>query len=732
MGKRHKKHKSDKKIDVLEGEEDGSRLPQDASEMIEESAEGEKPIEKMEKPLKLVLKVGLQDTSDTFTSSIGEERPKHKHKKKKKKKDSRDKDIEVEISHRRSHQDVDMGADDSSIMLDDERPHKKICVESDSHISAPVEVVEERPHRSCTKYTDDGAILRQCLEYLQKILQNKDVNGFFAYPVTDAIAPGYSSIILNPMDFSTMQLKLERNEYRSIMEYKKDFVLMCNNAMTYNRPETVYYKEAKRLLHIGLKQLSKEKLLSLKKTHSFLANLTLAEIGIDENGKVLEDMPTLSEELRIKDKSKSKSTKTVLSPFEPFPDNLSPEEILAQAQAAAKEAKEELALRRPKTDLAFLRQNKKGVTTLNIINPENEGIVSETERVVNLGEVVGKLATGSGCVNSFKEDRRNKVSPLVYLNYGPFSSFAPQYDSSFANITKEESDLLLATYGDETGVQYARSVQSFVSTAGDYAVRMVNNLLDLLTKGQHTRTNIMLEQQRRQEEQRLAEEGDAGSEAAGIGSCLDSTNTTQHHDQQQTEVPLEDSTSPVMEDPVQKRLLATASLISDLHQAQELRLSQPPPPHLAHCPPPSPQEMELAAQVTQGLTDLAKDVAPGDLVSVQSLRSAMGIAGHSLASPTSHDDHGENDLPGEDSLEHLDNLPSTGTAPASVSESVSASQATEEEEDEDDDDDDDMGEDEGGMGDDDEEDEEMADDTANLNEFFPSPTMMDGQTIEDS
>lgn len=43
--------------------------------------------------------------------------------------------------------------------------------------------------------------------------------------------------------------------------------------------------------------------------------------------------------------------------------------------------------------------------------------------------------------------------------------------------------------------------------------------------------NSNVSQQRRQEEQRLAEEGDAGSEAAGIGSCLDSTNTTQHHDQ---------------------------------------------------------------------------------------------------------------------------------------------------------------------------------------------------------
>jgi bromodomain-containing protein 7/9 len=49
---------------------------------------------------------------------------------------------------------------------------------------------------------------------------SKDVNGFFAYPVTDSIAPGYSSIIHNPMDFSTMETKMERNEYRSVMEYK--------------------------------------------------------------------------------------------------------------------------------------------------------------------------------------------------------------------------------------------------------------------------------------------------------------------------------------------------------------------------------------------------------------------------------------------------------------------------------------------------------------------------------
>lgn len=38
---------------------------------------------------------------------------------------------------------------------------------------------------------------------------------------------------------------------------------MCNNAMTYNRPETMYYKAAKRLLHTGLKFLSSDKLRQL-------------------------------------------------------------------------------------------------------------------------------------------------------------------------------------------------------------------------------------------------------------------------------------------------------------------------------------------------------------------------------------------------------------------------------------------------------------------------------------
>lgn len=39
--------------------------------------------------------------------------------------------------------------------------------------------------------------------------------------------------------------------------FQADFKLMCDNAMTYNRPDTVYYKLAKKILHTGFKMMSK-------------------------------------------------------------------------------------------------------------------------------------------------------------------------------------------------------------------------------------------------------------------------------------------------------------------------------------------------------------------------------------------------------------------------------------------------------------------------------------------
>jgi len=56
------------------------------------------------------------------------------------------------------------------------------------------------------------------------LLCRKDANGFFAFPVTENIAPGYYSIITHPMDFSKMKAKIHNGDYHSVAEYKVFYV----------------------------------------------------------------------------------------------------------------------------------------------------------------------------------------------------------------------------------------------------------------------------------------------------------------------------------------------------------------------------------------------------------------------------------------------------------------------------------------------------------------------------
>ena len=143
--------------------------------------------------------------------------------------------------------------------------------------------------------------------------------------------------------------------------------------------------------------------------------------------------------------------------------------------------------------------------------------MSKKEKIVNLGTLAGPIKNGSASLPGFREDKRNRVTPgqcfyitlfnvyllvnfvslcsswyaifslikciynfniynfghftkktkifphkffslfsVTYLNYGPFSSYCPIFDSTTANLSREDSDLLLSTYGDETGIQYSK------------------------------------------------------------------------------------------------------------------------------------------------------------------------------------------------------------------------------------------------------------------------------------
>lgn len=77
---------------------------------------------------------------------------------------------------------------------------------------------------------------------------------------------------------------------------------------------------------------------------------------------------------------------------------------------------------------------------------------------------------------------------------------------------------------------------------------------------------------------------------------------------------------------LENRLENNSELLGRLRQVQNERLSQNLPTHLSNIAHPSEDELELAAQITNNLKEIAKELPPSSMVTPHALRKAMGIS----------------------------------------------------------------------------------------------------------
>ncbi|XP_011496203.1 PREDICTED: bromodomain-containing protein 7 isoform X2 [Ceratosolen solmsi marchali] len=590
-----------------------------------------------------------------------------KLKKKKKKKDKRHKHHHKDKKRKREESSQESVGDGEESMVEAPKKiplnHQPLPMRpiipptNESRVVNPAATSSLSPHReprTCVlRKIAEKTPLQRLLEHLLRSMEKRDPQQFFAWPVTDNIAPGYSQIITNPMDFSTIKQKIDDNNYQNLNDFIDDFKLMCDNATTYNHPDTIYFKAAKKLLHVGLKMVIPDKLKQLRSVLVYMQDLTKEELGFElgtedpnnpdvhiteeqiEKEREQEEQIEEAEELRKENQRKMRLAN--LSKFEAIPDDLTPDEILKQARNAAKSAAEKLSLKRVSSKMGFLRQKKDGTTSLQIIVPGDGVIPGTNQRPVSLGQLIGKLSHGTGALAGFREDRRNMSKPVKPLYYGAFGSYAPSYDSTFANLTKEESDLVYQTYGDETAVQYAESILDFAKDC-DYTLTMVDDLLDILTNGDHRQTKNFLEEKRRlkEEEEKIKHLLEKPIQDLNrniplvdkVKVDIDQLKTLSDIgiDVNFLESLEEDIKSNEERAALQNRLDDTSNMLNSLRQTQHDRLSAPPPPHLSNIPKPSESEVMLAEKITENLTSIAKKLPPSSIAPVDGLRKAMGIA----------------------------------------------------------------------------------------------------------
>jgi len=478
------------------------------------------------------------------------------------------------------------------------------------------------PSRTCVP--KPVSPLGKILDYLLLMLEKKDLNNFFTSPVSDTFAPGYSNIIKEPMDFTTMREKIEDAKYKSLEVFRYDFNLICNNCMTYNLPDTVYYKTAKKLQQQGQRILAPERLRALAEHLPLMKELSRLELGFDISLPVpvtemslehKEDVSKYIEEIRS----------AVVRPpgkFEAIPDPLTPEDLAAQAKAAAKSAADKLVKRRVSAQMGYLKNRPDGSASLAIITPDHDSAASSNsstrgEKPVTLAHLVGKVKNGTSALTGFKEDRRNQAKAIHPLYYGAFSSHGPTHDSTFANLTKAETELVYSTYGDELGVSYAESIKNF-SRNCEYATFIVDHLLDILTDQQHRKTSKYIE------EQKLLREEENAVEEAFTDAKID-FDSLKSLEKEGIDMSFLGDLEKRYNSSSAVKLETTAGLIEELRNSQHERLSGSQ--NLCSLAEVGSREAELAGAVQGSLVDMVGSLRPRDLapVSMHGVRRAMGM-----------------------------------------------------------------------------------------------------------
>uniref|UniRef100_A0A8C7MLT1 Bromodomain containing 7 n=1 Tax=Oncorhynchus kisutch TaxID=8019 RepID=A0A8C7MLT1_ONCKI len=595
MGKKHKKHKSEKY------EEYGER------------------------PLKLVLKVAGNEVttgSSSFENTFDEhpDLEKHKDKKKKKKKDKERNDTMSPVDKKKKMTKKKKGQDADTDW--DDREASRTPIRSD--LASSLNKVEEK----------ELTPLQEALSQLIRQLQRKDPSAFFSFPVTDLIAPGYSTIIKRPMDFGAMKEKVKNEYYQSLEELKVHLIaLFCRlilkqwNAMIYNKPETIYHKAARKLLHSGMKILRPERLESLRQSIEFMADL---ENPANRSSKTGEVGNSSMDQCKDGPSPTDPSETTQSAPNTPRKDNDSKDEVSKVVSQAEKELEEirkliddsggKLSNRGLESELDFERRKSDGSTTLAILNPVDLVAGDVGYCPVKLGMMSNRLQSGINTLQGFKEDKRNMVTPVSYMNYGPYTSYAPAYDSSFANIGKEDSDLIYSFYGEEASLQGSESLSEFLSKSEEHMYILADNLLDALTNGEHSKTL----RGTRPDEQGPTETAETGDKDMEVVDPEASKQTESRLASLGSVVGLDLLSEEAQH--FQQKLDETTKLLHELQEAQRERLSVKQPPNIICLLAPTTKELQLAEKVTGNLAQLTSQVAPGDVSSVYGIRRAMGIA----------------------------------------------------------------------------------------------------------
>lgn len=304
--------------------------------------------------------------------------------------------------------------------------------------------------------------LQLIMSKLLSSLKIKDAYGLFLEPVDTEQVSDYLTIIKNPMDLGTIEQKL--SIYKNLREFQNDVELVCSNAMTYNAPNTIYYKNAQKLLDFARRaisretqkwneRLNKESKQQFKRSHRFTDDYSLTSHYDDVPSK-----KKVALHKRAPDGTFSFSTKPRL-PLQIFTDSdgsialsndiLTPEHLYKV-----------------------------------LLNPFHEGHMKISYSLGASSQILTQQIISSSN-RQHNRSLSNQPTPGLIEFQEPWFSFCPFYESSPAATPPFDSVAYALAYGDPKGKAYIESMNRFISSVIDSKDHHLYNLINNLTLGGH-------------------------------------------------------------------------------------------------------------------------------------------------------------------------------------------------------------------------------------------------------
>jgi hypothetical protein len=135
---------------------------------------------------------------------------------------------------------LDSYDEDENAHLEDQNGSSTNSSSSSSSASA---TTEASTSRKSSKSSGAPRPMSEIIAELNEALISQDKHKLFLHPLPNVP----TSNAYTPMDFTTMKNK----KYKRLGLFEEDFKLLCDNAMHYNKPDTLIFKEAQRLLKFG-------------------------------------------------------------------------------------------------------------------------------------------------------------------------------------------------------------------------------------------------------------------------------------------------------------------------------------------------------------------------------------------------------------------------------------------------------------------------------------------------